>query len=193
MSLLFAGDPRATLCVFKGLFEPVSSNSVMMNDRVRVMFVCLGNICRSPLAEGIFRHHVQERGLAERIEIQSSGTGSWHIGEAADHRMRQTASRRGVPIDEHVAQQFIEDHLSEFDHILVMDKQNLNDILFFDQDDRFGGKVRLFREFDPIPDTYQVPDPYYGGASGFDEVYDIVERTSRRLLDEIVKAHGLEE
>lgn len=164
-----------------------------MQDKISVMFVCLGNICRSPLAEGLFRHHVRSRGLEDRFEIQSSGTGSWHVGEMADHRMRSTASRRGVPIDEHVAQQFIERHLDEFDHVFVMDKQNLNDVLFFDREEVHGRKVRLFREFDPSPDTFQVPDPYYGGASGFDEVYDIVDRTSARLLDELVELHGLHE
>jgi protein-tyrosine phosphatase len=163
-----------------------------MPPPIRIMFVCLGNICRSPLAEGVFREHVRRRGLEDHFEIQSSGTGSWHVGGGADQRMCQTARRRGVSLDDHVAQQFAEEHLSEFDHVLVMDKQNLNDVLVLDQEDVHNGKVRLFREFDPSPESYQVPDPYYGGADGFEHVYEIVDRTAARLLDELVEAHGLE-
>lgn len=163
-----------------------------MPKKIRVMFVCLGNICRSPLAEGLLRHHVRARGLDDRFEIQSSGTGSWHVGGMADERMRATATRRGVSIDEHVAQQFVENHLHEFDHVFVMDKQNLNDVLFFDKEDSHSGKVRLFREFDPSPESYQVPDPYYGGADGFDEVYEIVDRTALQLLDGLIALYQLE-
>lgn len=155
------------------------------------MFVCLGNICRSPLAEWLFRKHVEEAGLSDVFEIQSSGTGSWHVGEGADQRMHATAARRGLSLDDHVAQQFLADHLADFDHIFVMDKSNLHDVLFLDEDETFGSKVRLFREFDPDPGNYQVPDPYYGGDAGFDNVYDIVDRTARNILEEMTRVYEL--
>ena len=163
------------------------------DEKVRVLFVCLGNICRSPLAEGVFRRVVEEHGLADLFEIESAGTGHWHIGEPPDERMRQTARSKGLSIDEQRARQFAEEDLAHFDHIFVMDKENLNDVLYFDQDERYGGKVRLFREFDPEPGDYQVPDPYFGGARGFDNVYDIVDRTSRMLLHRLIEEHGLAE
>lgn len=160
-------------------------------QRIRVMFVCLGNICRSPLAAGVFRDHVREAGLEESFEIVSSGTGNWHVGEGADPRMVRTARRYGCALDTHRARQFVEEDLKRFDYIFVMDKQNLYDVLFLDRYDRFGNKVRLFREFDPEPGDYQVPDPYYGGDEGFDEVYRIVHRTSASLLDRLVEEHDL--
>lgn len=160
-------------------------------SKIRVMFVCLGNICRSPLAEAVFRAHVRKVGLEGAFEIQSSGTGHWHVGQQADPRMRQTAAKNGLDLETHRAQQFIDDHLDEFDYIFVMDKNNLHDVLYFDTNDKYGNKVRLFREFDPEPGDYQVPDPYYGGEHGFQNVYSIVERTVERLLDRLIEEHGL--
>lgn len=150
------------------------------------MFVCLGNICRSPLAEALFRKHIREAGADEYFEIQSSGTGSWHVGNGADDRMCATADRRGVSLDAHVAQQFDRKHLEQFDHVFVMDKNNLHDVLFLDDDDVFARKVRLFREFDPEPGNYQVPDPYYGGDAGFNNVFEIVDRTAKHLAHEMI-------
>ncbi|RMF54292.1 MAG: low molecular weight phosphotyrosine protein phosphatase [Bacteroidetes bacterium] len=164
----------------------------MSRDKIRVLFVCLGNICRSPLAEGVFRHLVKERGLAEHFEIDSAGTGSWHVGEPPDRRMRETARRHGVSLDGQRARQFEEEDLQRFDHIFAMDRNNLHDILYYDRQDRFGNKVRLFREFDPDPGDYQVPDPYYGGPQGFENVYRIVERTARTLLDRLAETYRLE-
>ena len=161
------------------------------DEKIRVMFVCLGNICRSPLAEGVFRKLVREHGLEDRFEVRSTGTGDWHVGDCADSRMRATARRYEVNLDTHVGAQFQPEHLAEFDHVLVMDKSNLHDVLFLDPDDRFSHKVRLFREFDPEPDDYQVPDPYYGGASGFENVYQIVDRTARTLLHGLMEEHQL--
>lgn len=155
------------------------------------MFVCLGNICRSPLAEGLFRKHVEERGLSDQFEIRSSGTGSWHVGEGADTRMCATAEGRGLSLEDHVARQFEASDLEEFDYVYVMDKNNLHDVLFFDEDERFGDKVKLFREFDPEPGDYQVPDPYYGGDAGFENVYDIVDRTAKRILDDLIYTHHM--
>jgi protein-tyrosine phosphatase len=167
------------------------SNKTNPRDKIRVMFVCLGNICRSPVAEGVFQDLVRKAGLEDYFEIRSSGTGSWHVGEMADRRMRQTARGRGVDLDRHRGSQFETADLESYDHIFVMDRENLHDVLFLDRNERFGHKVRLFRELDPEPDHFQVPDPYYGGPEGFENVYDIVERSARALLDRLIEEHDL--
>jgi protein-tyrosine phosphatase len=151
----------------------------------------MGNICRSPLAEGLFRKAVAERGLSDLIDIDSAGTGSWHVGEPPDRRMQETALKHGVDLSGQSARQFESEDLAIFDHIFVMDRDNLNDVLYLDREERFGGKVRLFREFDPEPDDFQVPDPYYGGDRGFDNVYAIVKRTADVLLDRLVEEFDL--
>lgn len=164
-----------------------------MSDPIRIQFVCLGNICRSPLAKAVFREKVKEAGLEDHFDIVSSGTSHYHVGEQADNRMRKTAERNGLSLEDHRASQFEAEDLERFDHIFVMDKSNLNDVLHLDEDDEYGGKVRLFREFDPEPGDYQVPDPYHGGRQGFDNVYDIVERTSDMLLHRLVDEYDLAE
>ncbi len=158
---------------------------------IRVLFVCLGNICRSPLAEGVFRKMVDERGLGSLIEVDSAGTGAWHVGEPPDGRMAEVALANGVSLENQSARQLSEPDLQRFTHIYVMDKSNLHDTLYLDTADRYGHKVRLFREFDPAPGDYQVPDPYYGGENGFREVYGIVERTAAAILDRLVEENGL--
>jgi protein-tyrosine phosphatase len=166
-------------------------NKANSGDKIRVMFVCLGNICRSPLAEGVFRDLVRKAGLESRFEIRSSGTGGWHVGEMADGRMRQTALGHGVDLGAHRGSQFGREDFHRYDHIFVMDKENLHDVQFLDREDRFGHKVRLFRELDPQPECFQVPDPYYGGPEGFENVYRIVERSARALLDRLIEEHDL--
>lgn len=162
------------------------------NDKIRILFVCLGNICRSPLAEGVFRHEAEARGLGHAFEIDSAGTGAWHVGEPPDARMRQTARRRGLSLEAQRARQIAAADLARYDHVFVMDKGNLHDVLALDTGDAHGHKVRLFREFDPEPGDYQVPDPYYGGPDGFDAVYEMVLRTARLLLDRLVEGHALQ-
>ncbi len=160
---------------------------------IRVMFVCLGNICRSPLAEGVFRQLVHEAGLSHRIEIDSSGTGRWHVGEPPDKRMRATAQRHGVSIDHQRGRQIEADDLEYFDYILAMDRRNYDTTRRLDDRDATLSKVHLFRSFDPTPDDLEVPDPYYGrGTEGFEEVYTIVDRTARRFLAHLIKKHGLQ-
>ena len=159
-----------------------------MSRPVRVLFVCLGNICRSPLAEGVFRDKVEAAGLSDRIEIDSAGTGAWHAGEPPDRRMIATAKGHGVDIAQQRARQFVDTDLADYDHILAMDKSNLHDILYLDGGQDFGQRVTLFRQWDPEPGTYEVPDPYYGGPEGFEEVYRMVDRTSENLLAGL-KAH----
>ncbi|MGA0254121.1 MAG: low molecular weight protein-tyrosine-phosphatase [Rhodothermales bacterium] len=153
-----------------------------MSRPVRVLFVCLGNICRSPLAEGVFRDKVRAAGLDGIIDIDSAGTGAWHVGNPPDRRMMATAKRQGVDISAQRARQFVDTDLADFDHILAMDKSNLHDILFLDAGDDFGHRVTLFRQWDPEPGDYEVPDPYYGGDAGFEHVYEIVDRTAEALL-----------
>ena len=162
-----------------------------MDTPIRIQFVCLGNICRSPLAEGLFREKVEARGLSTMFEIDSSGTGDWHVGSKADGRMRKTAKRHGLSIEDHRASQFQPGDLETYDHIFVMDKSNLNDVLYLDEDNGRSGKVRLFRELDPEPDNYQVPDPYKGGREGFEHVYQIVDRTAEALLNLLIEEYDL--
>lgn len=163
----------------------------MSNEPVRLLFVCLGNICRSPLAEGVFRHLARQHGVEEHFEIDSAGTGSWHVGESPDDRMQATAAKNRIDISGQRARQIAPSDLEEYDHIFVMDKSNLADVLALDEVDEYGHRVRLFREFDPAPGDFQVPDPYYGEGDGFDRVYSIVERTARMLLGRLIDEHDL--
>jgi protein-tyrosine phosphatase len=152
--------------------------------RASVLFVCLGNICRSPLAEGVTRHLAGELGLGDRIRIESAGTGSWHVGEAPDPRSREVARRNGVSLDGQRARRVAPEDLHEFDLVVAMDRSNLDALEALVE--RHGGSARLalLRDFDPEPGDGEVPDPYYGGPDGFDRVYEMVRRSCRRLLDE---------
>ena len=155
------------------------------NGPVAVCFVCLGNICRSPTAEGIFRKLVRDAGLDDRIAIESRGTGDWHTGEPADARARAAAKRRGVALDG-VASRFERSDFARFDYILSMDPRVLDTLLRLARTDDDRNRVYNFRAFDPdsLPEA-PVPDPYYGGADGFDEVFDICEAGCRGLLAEV--------
>jgi protein-tyrosine phosphatase len=154
------------------------------DGRTSVLFVCLGNICRSPLAEGVFRHLARERGVESAYEIDSAGTGGWHAGEAPDRRAAAVARRRGVPL-ESVARQVSPDDLDRFDRIVAMDRDNLSKLESLKR--RHGGRARLhlLRDFDPEPGDGEVPDPYYGGPDGFDHVYEMVLRASEAFLDHL--------
>ena len=158
---------------------------------VRVLFVCLGNICRSPLAEGLFQKKVTEAGLGGEIEVASAGTGGWHVGAPPDRRMQATAARHGVDLAPLRAQQLTRADLDHYTHVFVMDKANLHDTLYLDPDGDRGTQVRLFREFDPEPGDYQVPDPYYGGDAGFETVYAIADRTTDAILTRLREVYGL--
>lgn len=137
------------------------------------MFVCLGNICRSPLAEAVMRDIVKKNGREDSFLIDSSGTGAWHIGEPADSRMQKTASDNGIIIS-HLAQQFNREHLETFDYIFAMDRQNESDIRRLDVSKKHAHKIHLFRRFDSVKHSPDVPDPYYGKIAGFDSVFKIV-------------------
>ncbi|HET9737367.1 MAG TPA: low molecular weight protein-tyrosine-phosphatase [Solirubrobacteraceae bacterium] len=154
---------------------------------MRVLFVCMGNICRSPTAEAVMRRLVREAGLEDRIEVDSAGTGGWHAGDPPDERATVAASRRGVTLDG-AARQVRADDFREFDLLIAMDRENLRGLLAVAPDEAAGDKVRLLREFDPAsagaPDL-DVPDPYYGGDRGFETVLDMVEAACRGLLEEL--------
>jgi protein-tyrosine phosphatase len=153
----------------------------------RVLFVCMGNICRSPTAEGVFRRLVRDEGLEGQIDIDSAGTGGWHVGDPPDSRSAEAARRRGIELDG-AARQFSPDDFEEFDLILAMDDDNRRDLLSVAPDDEARAKVRLFREFDPASNgtgDLDVPDPYFGGEQGFEHVLDLVDAAARGLLDEL--------
>lgn len=151
-----------------------------MSSPIRILFVCLGNICRSPAAEAVFTHLVNEAGLAASFAIESAGTGEWHIGELPDRRMRVAAQRRGIAMTSR-ARTVTREDFEQFDYIFAMDASNLR-TLRGRAPKRHHGKIRLFRDLDPDAPGEDVPDPYYGEDEDFDEVLDIVERTSRALL-----------
>ena len=152
---------------------------------IRVCFVCLGNICRSPQAEGIFRNLVRQAGREHEFLIDSAGTGGWHAGELSDARTRSTSARRGVVLD-HRAQQFTHLDFARFDHVLAMDRNNLRDLQAIAPDERAREKIRLLRDHDPAG-SGDVPDPYYGGANGFDHVFDLCEAACRGLLADLTQ------
>ena len=147
---------------------------------VKVLFVCLGNICRSPTAHGVFRHKVALSGLKQTIDIDSCGTGSWHIGAKPDSRSLAVASGRGYIFDDLRARQLAVDDFADYDYILAMDKQNLTDIKALCPAG-FGGHIELFLRFGD-GDVLEVPDPYYGGEQGFERVLDLIEQAADGLL-----------
>jgi protein-tyrosine phosphatase len=146
----------------------------------RVLFVCLGNICRSPTAEGVMRRLVRERGLEDEIEIDSAGTGGWHVGSPPYARATEAAARRGTELSGAARRFDPRRDFDRFDLILAMDAENRRDLLALAPDEEARSKVRLFR-----PGDLDVPDPYYGGEDGFEEVLDLVDEAARGLLDEL--------
>jgi protein-tyrosine phosphatase len=152
---------------------------------MRILFVCMGNICRSPTAEGVMRRLVSQAGLADRVEIESAGIGGWHAGEPPDERATAAAGRRGITLSG-AAQQVTPDDFRRFDLLIALDRANVRDLLAIAPDDDAAEKVRLLREFDPAASSdLDVPDPYYGGERGFETVLDLVEAACRGLLDEL--------
>lgn len=153
---------------------------------VGVLFVCLGNICRSPTAHGIFQHHVQQRHLDRHIVVDSAGTGDWHIGRAPDQRTTAAALRRGYDLSALRARQVTPADFSAFDYILAMDADNLRNLQRM-RPANFRGELKLFLDYGDDLGCSEVPDPYYGGADDFERVVDLVENAAQRLLDHIVR------
>ena len=150
----------------------------------KLVFVCLGNICRSPTAEGIFIHKVKNHNLENYFYIDSAGTAAYHVGESANSKSQATANKRGIHLPSK-ARKFEYADLEEFDLILAMDSENYRNILDLDTKDKYGHKVKMMREYDPQPNMKDVPDPYYGGMDGFENVFKVLERSSEQLLEEL--------
>ncbi len=156
---------------------------------VRVLFVCLGNICRSPTAEGVFRTTVQRAGLIEHIEIDSAGTHAYHVGEPPDARAQEAARRRGVDLSSLRGRKATRTDFERFDYLLAMDKENYQNLMAICPPGR-ADKVRLFLEFAPHRPEREVPDPYFGGDAGFERVLDMIEEASAGLLAHLRRQHG---
>lgn len=153
---------------------------------IRVLFVCLGNICRSPTAEGVFRKRVAAEGLHGHIEIDSAGTHAYHVGRPPDARAQEAARRRGVDLSGLRGRQATARDIEVFDYVLAMDRENYENLLDICPDG-LEHKVRLFMEFAPNRPEREVPDPYFGGPAGFDRVLDMIEEASAGLLADIRK------
>ena len=151
--------------------------------------MCLGNICRSPTAEGVMLKLVREAALADRFVIDSAGTGAYHTGERADPRSREEALSRGVDLPS-IARQFVEEDFDRFDYVIAMDRQNRRNFQTFVRTEADVAKVHLLRSFDTGANEPDVPDPYHGGAQGFARVFDICEAGCRALLAHVRATHG---
>ena len=161
-----------------------------MSERVKICFVCLGNICRSPTADGVMLSLVDQAGLNERFLVDSAGTSAHHVGEGADRRSAAVARRRGYVLTSR-SRQFVDADWDRFDYVLAMDRSNLRSMQRMPGAASFAGTLALFRDFDPAsPPGSDTPDPYYGGDRGFEEVLDLCERACQGLLEHIQAAEG---
>jgi protein-tyrosine phosphatase len=154
---------------------------------VGLLFVCLGNICRSPTAEGVMRALVSDAGMQDSVLLDSAGTGAWHAGSAPDERASAAARSRGIALDG-LARKVTPEDFERFDLLLAMDAENVSELKRMAADEAERGKVRLLREFDPAAAgerDLDVPDPYYGATGGFDEVFELVRAACEGLLEEI--------
>ena len=150
----------------------------------KILFVCLGNICRSPLAEGIFRKVIADRNLVQFYAPDSCGTGNYHIGQQPDHRTIRNATKNGLTLT-HQCRQISKDDLVNFDLILAMDSSNLRNILCLEGASGYRNKIKLMRDFDEAQDDTDVPDPYHGTEKDFQEVFEIVERCVLNLIQQL--------
>ena len=149
---------------------------------IGVLFICMGNICRSPVAEGVFLSKTQRRGVAGRFLVESAGTGGWHAGDRADPRSCEIARQHGVSL-EGTARQVIRGDFDRFDHLICMDNDNRDNLFDAGAPPK---KVRLLLEFDRDLEVREVPDPYYGGPDGFQEMYTLIERGCEALLEDLL-------
>ena len=149
---------------------------------VRVLFICMGNICRSPVAEGVFRRMLEGAGLSNKVYVDSAGTHSYHIGAPPDTRSQVTALRRGIDLRGLRARQVTVTDFAEFDYLLAMDRDNFEHLLALCQDAELRRRIQLLMDFAPDLPEREVPDPYYGGPTGFDRVMDLIEEASEGLL-----------
>jgi protein-tyrosine phosphatase len=161
-----------------------------MTEKLSVLFVCMGNICRSPLAEGVFRHLVAESGLTDRFEIDSAGTSSYHVGEPPDARSANVARQRCIRLTGK-SRAIAAADLERFDYVIAMDDDNLLRIRQMAARKPGRASVHLLRDFDGVAKGANVPDPYYGGPHGFEDVHDIVDRSCRAFLSHLRERHQL--
>lgn len=152
----------------------------------RILFVCLGNICRSPMAEGVFRRVAEDAGKLHLFEIDSAGMGDWHKGEAPDHRAQKAALGRGVDISGQAARKVELEDFEDFDLVLAMDGSNIEDLHDI-APHAARAKIRRFLDYAPHVGTQDVPDPYYGGTEGFDRALDLIEAAAQGLLAELTE------
>ena len=153
----------------------------------KILFVCLGNICRSPAAEGIFKKKIKDRELENLFVVDSAGTGGWHVGNLADRRMREAALSRGIELTSR-SRKIEHNDLYEFDHILVMDKDNLNAVKSLIKDNTYpiNSKIKLILSYSKKSQLDEVPDPYYGGQNGFENVLDLLDDAIDELIDSLI-------
>ena len=159
-------------------------------DKISILFVCLGNICRSPMAEGVFVSLVETRGVSAQFHIDSAGTSAYHAGEKPDKRMRLTAKDNGLSLEHQRSRQVELSDYDDFDYIIAMDRSNLAN-LEYQKPPQCKAKLVLMRSFDPHPEDGNVPDPYFGGDEGFRNVYEILVRSATNLLDQLQNDHQL--
>ena len=158
--------------------------------KIRVLMVCMGNICRSPMAHGVFAERIREAGLDHAVDVDSAGTHSYHVGEPPDRRAQAAARARGYELSGQRARRLVADDFRNFDYVLVMDDENLRNARTLQPTD---GRARLHRflEFAGSRPEREVPDPYYGGAQGFATVMDLVEEAATGFLSHLRQRHGL--
>jgi len=158
----------------------------IMDAKLKILFVCMGNICRSPLAEGVFRYHAEQASIISEIEIDSAGTHAYHIGEPPDPRSQLIATEHNIDISKQRARKVSQCDFQDFDYILAMDQDNYN-ILLDNCPEQFHNRIHLFLDFAPDLSNQNVPDPYYGGSFGFERVFDLVTDASAGLLETLCK------
>ena len=153
----------------------------------KILFVCLGNICRSPAAEGVFKQKIKERSIEILFVVDSAGTGGWHVGNLADPRMRETALSRGIELTSR-SRKIDESDLYKFDHVLVMDNDNFDAVksLIKDHKNPVNSKIKLILSYSKNSQLEEVPDPYYGGQNGFDKVIDLLDDAVDGLIDSLM-------
>ena len=158
------------------------------HQKTSILFVCLGNICRSPAAEGIMQHIIDEHQLGDRISVDSAGIGPWHVGQLPDPRMRSHGADHGYDFSTR-ARQISSNDFSRFDYIIVMDRENYHDVLTLASTEADKAKVHMMTDYATHhPGHTVVPDPYYGGDKGFELVIELLEDACHGLLDEIIKS-----